>query len=208
MLAARPFSAAQALLHAEAVLLVDDGQREVAEDHAFLEQRMRADDRPAPRRGDGLERAAARARRLRAGQQRHRDAERRNQASKLAPVLLGQQFGRRHQRGLPAAADRARRRSAATTVLPQPTSPCTRRIIGTSRARSCSTSSSTRRCAPVSANGSEAMNRGASCRGVGQRFRRLALHTLLQLLQRELVRQQFLEGQAALRGMPAGGERG
>ncbi len=45
----------QALVHAEAVLLVDDGKAEVAERDVLLEQRMRADDdvdrarRQAPR---------------------------------------------------------------------------------------------------------------------------------------------------------------
>ena len=33
----------QALVHAEAVLLVDDGEREIAERDVLLEQRMRAD---------------------------------------------------------------------------------------------------------------------------------------------------------------------
>jgi hypothetical protein len=54
----------QTLLHAEAVLLIDDRQREIAELDAFLEQRMRADDQPHLARSDDLERAAARARRL------------------------------------------------------------------------------------------------------------------------------------------------
>ena len=43
--------------------------------------------------------------------------------------------------------------AAATTVLPQPTSPCTSRTMGRSAARSLSTSASARDCAPVSANG-------------------------------------------------------
>ena len=34
----------QPLVHAEAVLLVDDGQREIVERHVFLKQRMGADD--------------------------------------------------------------------------------------------------------------------------------------------------------------------
>ena len=52
--------------------------------------------------------------------------------------------------------------SAATTVLPEPTSPCSRRCIGTARARSRAISSPTRRCAAVSWNGSAASN--CSCR--------------------------------------------
>ena len=52
--------------------------------------------------------------------------------------------------------------SAATTVLPEPTSPCSRRCIGTSRPRSASISAATRCCAAVSANGSASSR--ASCR--------------------------------------------
>ena len=40
-----------ALLDAEAVLLVDDGDREVAEVDAFLDERMRADDDVRLQRG-------------------------------------------------------------------------------------------------------------------------------------------------------------
>ena len=46
--------------------------------------------------------------------------------------------------------------SAATTVLPLPTSPCSRRCMGCTRPRSRAISSPTRRCAPVSWNGSTA----------------------------------------------------
>ncbi|MNN37120.1 hypothetical protein D3C81_1510520 [compost metagenome] len=45
--------------------------------------------------------------------------------------------------------------SAATTVLPEPTSPCTRRSMGCARARSLRISSNTRCCAPVRRNGRE-----------------------------------------------------
>ncbi|KAG1436447.1 hypothetical protein G6F56_013552 [Rhizopus delemar] len=44
--------------------------------------------------------------------------------------------------------------SAATTVLPEPTSPCTSRSIGLGRDRSSRICLNTRACAPVSANGS------------------------------------------------------
>ena len=56
----------QALLHAEAMLLVDDDQGELCEIDALLKQRVRADDDADLAGGDGVERAAARARRLRA----------------------------------------------------------------------------------------------------------------------------------------------
>ena len=56
---AGPCPQRQALLHAEAVLLVDDGERQAREGHAFLEQRVRA-------HGD-LHLAAARRRPARCG---------------------------------------------------------------------------------------------------------------------------------------------
>ena len=104
----------QPLRHAEPVLLVDDGQPQVPELHLLLDDRMRADDqcrlaagRPAPafRRVLLL---------LAAGQPGHAQAARREQrlqpADQLAEVLLGQDFGRRHQRALPAGVDGDRRR--------------------------------------------------------------------------------------------------
>ncbi len=49
----------QALLHAEAVLLVDDDERELREVDAFLKQRMGADDDPHFAGRDSFERALA-----------------------------------------------------------------------------------------------------------------------------------------------------
>ena len=54
--------------------------------------------------------------------------------------------------------------SAATTVLPEPTSPCSKRCMGTGRARSRAISSPTRRCAAVRLKGSTPSN--CSCSGV------------------------------------------
>ena len=63
----------QALVDAEAVLLVDHREAEVAERHAFLEQRMGADDDRRASRLRGRAAAALRCAALdRAGQQRHR----------------------------------------------------------------------------------------------------------------------------------------
>ena len=62
MSTASPFCAErQALVDAEAVLLVDDGKAEVAERDVLLEQRMRADDDVDRARGEPEEhRAGAR----------------------------------------------------------------------------------------------------------------------------------------------------
>ena len=54
----------QALLNAEAVLLVDDDERELRELDAFLKERVCADDDAQLPRGDRFEGAAAQARRL------------------------------------------------------------------------------------------------------------------------------------------------
>ena len=52
-------------------------------------------------------------------------------------VLLGEHLGRRHQRALVPALHRVRAASiTATTVLPEPTSPCSSRCIGWGPARS------------------------------------------------------------------------
>jgi hypothetical protein len=77
-----------------------------------------------------------------------------SQPISLRKVLLRQDLGRRHQRALPARVDRDAAASAATMVLPEPTSPCSSRCMGGSRARLAAISSLTRRCAPVSWNGS------------------------------------------------------
>ena len=44
--------------------------------------------------------------------------------------------------------------AAATSVLPEPTSPCTRRLIGTPEIMSCTAAATARRCAPVGEKGS------------------------------------------------------
>ena len=49
-----------------------------------------------------LERGAARFAGLPPGQQRHRDSQRLEPAPEILRMLIGEQFGRRHQRDLPA----------------------------------------------------------------------------------------------------------
>ena len=68
-----------------------------------------------------------------------------------AMVLLRQHLGRRHQRRLRARPPpRAACASSATSVLPEPTSPCSSRSIRRGAARSASISASARRCEAVS----------------------------------------------------------
>ena len=70
----------------------------------------------------------------------------------------GAPTGRRSRR--PRASPAARR-----AVLPEPTSPCTSRFIGTGRPRSSAISAPTARWSPVSANGSDASKRSSSAAG-------------------------------------------
>src|SRR5207302_11303150 len=121
------FRELQALLYAEAVLLVDDDQRQGGKLDALLEQRVGADHHAYLPAGDGRERAAPRTRRQSTRQQRDRLAERCEPVAERAPVLLGQQFRGRPQRRLQAAAGGARGRrrrhhglAAADVALQQP----------------------------------------------------------------------------------------
>ena len=87
-------------MHAEAVLLVDDGKPEALEFDRLLHEGVGADDaadlpggdRRAPRRALTPLQAG--------GQQRHADAERLQQPAKRREVLLGENLRRRHHRRL------------------------------------------------------------------------------------------------------------
>ncbi len=93
-----------ALLDAEAVLLVDDRDREVAQLHSGLDEGVRADD------DVGGERLLALGLLRRAREQRARDAELEAEVGDREEVLLGERLGRRHERALPAVLDRAEER--------------------------------------------------------------------------------------------------
>ena len=90
--------------------------------------------------------------------------------------------------------------ASATAVLPEPTSPCSRRCIGSVASRSAPISSSARRCAPVSANGRprdvarHQVARAAAAPRPGRRRRRGAVAQ-----QRDLQQQQLLVGQPVAR---------
>ena len=92
-------------MDAEAVLLVDHRKRQVLERHVLLEQRVGADDdvevARRQRRHDGVAGAAL----LAAGQQRDAQARGLGEAGDGGEMLAGEDFGRRHQRRLPARFD-------------------------------------------------------------------------------------------------------
>ena len=94
----------RALLDAEAVLLVDHGDREVAQLETLLDQRVRPD------HDVGAERRLPLALSRRAREQRAADAELEAEVGDREEVLLGERLGRRHQRALAPALDRAQER--------------------------------------------------------------------------------------------------
>ncbi|VVN26570.1 hypothetical protein PS624_04614 [Pseudomonas fluorescens] len=89
----------QTLLHTEAMLFVDDHQREVLELHFVLEQRVGADHHRRAA-GDLFQRGDAVLALELAGQPRDVDAQRFEPALEGDEVLLGENLGRRHQRDL------------------------------------------------------------------------------------------------------------
>ena len=96
----------QALVHAEAVLLVDDGEGEIAEDHVRLEQRVRADDDVDVAAGEALQHLLARAALLAPREQADAQAGLLGQRRDGFEMLAGEHFRRRHQRRLRAGLHR------------------------------------------------------------------------------------------------------
>ena len=98
-----------ALVHAEPVLLVDDGQRQPMELDTRLEQSVRAhDDEVTAFRHRRQPRTAFR-RTLAAGDEPHIDAKRRQPLAQGLEMLLGEDLGGCHDRGLIAVFGRANR---------------------------------------------------------------------------------------------------
>ena len=95
----------EALVHPEPVLLVDDHQPESLEHHLLLEDGMGAHHHLDTAVFDRGERFLPRLALLLARQPADLDAQRREPAGEVDGVLLGQQFGRRHQSHLTAVAD-------------------------------------------------------------------------------------------------------
>ena len=104
----------QALRHAEAVLLIDDGQPQRFEMHFVLNDRVRADHQRSLAAFHHGQHAVAFFFLLAAGQpsdlQAQRLQHRRQPAYEFGEMLFGQYFGRRHQRALPTGVYALRRR--------------------------------------------------------------------------------------------------
>jgi len=100
----------RALAHAEAVLLVDDDDRQPVEAHVLLDERVRADDERQLAAGELADDVGTADLGRRAGQQRgaHRLAG--QQPLERREVLLGEHLGRRHEGGLHVVLDGAQDR--------------------------------------------------------------------------------------------------
>ena len=97
-----------ALLHSEPVLLVDDGDRDLAQVDAFLDQRVRADE----------DLRSARVVLHGAREQRDVDAELAARLLEREEVLLGERLGRGHERALATRLDRPQERVERDDGLP------------------------------------------------------------------------------------------
>ena len=106
------------LAHAEAVLLVDDGDGEIVEVDLLLDQGVRPDDDVRVAGRDQLPRGRVLARADRAREQRDAHAERLAELVDREEVLLGEGFRGRHQRPLASRLDRAQQRVERDDRLP------------------------------------------------------------------------------------------
>ena len=114
-------------MHAEAVLLVDDRERQILVRHRLLKQRVCADHERDRAVGQPAQSAGSCASLDRAGEQRGRNGA---EPRQRAVMLLGQHLCRRHQRRLSARLDRAehgqhgdQRLARANVALQQPEHP-------------------------------------------------------------------------------------
>ncbi len=103
----------QPLVHAEAVLLVDHREREIAKLDAFLEQRMGAHEQIDSSGVKRIEQLVALGAAFAAGEYRKRDAGRLGERGNALEMLPREDFGRRHDRRLMAGLDHVRGRQAA-----------------------------------------------------------------------------------------------
>ena len=95
----------QPLMHAEAVLLVDDREREIAERDILLEQRMGADQQIDVAEREPVENFLALAAALAPGEDGDANAGGLRQRGDGVEMLAGENLGRRHEGGLPAGFD-------------------------------------------------------------------------------------------------------
>jgi hypothetical protein len=115
----QPFGPQRRPLHdAEAVLLVDHDEPELLEADVTLYQRVRADDQVNAAGFDFRELLATRGRRRRSGQERDTKAGVLQEPRDVREMLVGEDFGRRHERHLKAVFHFDQRREEGDDGLP------------------------------------------------------------------------------------------
>ncbi len=195
----------QALLDAETVLFIDDHQGQALELHLVLEQRMGAHHHGAAG-SDLLQRTGARLALELAGQPGDLQPQWRQPLAEVEEVLLGENLRGGHQCHLVAGLQRLQRSqggdhrlAGANVALHQAQHGfALRQVIGDLGAD------------PLLCTGRgeaqvlQVLRRQFLCRRQGWRL--LCAHLFTQALQRQLVGQQFLEGQAVLGPVAAFGE--
>ena len=127
---APPLRQGGTLLHAEAVLLVDHGDREVGELDLALDERVRADGDAHVARRHELVRRAALARREARGQEGDADPQLGAETLDRQEMLLGERLRGRHQRALTAAFDGAEQRVERDRRLARPDVPLEQPLHG------------------------------------------------------------------------------
>ena len=95
-------------MDAEAVLLVDHREAQPGEAYGLLKQRMGADNERDGAAVEPIKDRLADLSLVAASQKRHRDSGLFSQRFQTLVMLTGEDFGRRHECGLPARLDRGR----------------------------------------------------------------------------------------------------
>ena len=197
----------EALVHAEAVLLIHHGQRQIGKGHIILKQRVGAHGNVDGAIGQTGEHGGALGRFGAAGQ--HGAAHARRIAQRFQPLkmLAGENIGGGHQRGLPPGLDRAGHRqqsdnglARADIALQQAQHPLARRHVGINRGQSAGLRAGQRiRQGAQDLCGQSPVAHGrAACGG---------LHPAAHQHEGELAGQQFVIGQPH-RGRGVGIRRG
>ena len=186
----------QPLVHTEAVLLVHHDQSEIGELHAFLKQCLGADGDGGPARTDFFERVLARAAVELAGQPGHGNTQGLEPGGKIPQMLVGQQLGRRHHRDLQSALDSTEGGAGGDDGLARPDvtlhQPLHRMALP-QIAQDFFQHALLRARQPERQARQQLLHQFAFIHDGRRRFR---LHPCAQAPQAQVMRQQFLEGQA------------
>ena len=191
----------QALMHAEAVLLIDDDESQIGKFDVCLKQRLGADGDGGLPRSDFFERVLARAAVELAGESGHDNTERLEPAGKVAQVLIGEQLGRRHHRHLQTAFDGGETRARGHDGLARPDIALHQALhrMYLSQIGQDFIQHSLLRARELKRQTREQLRYQFSRPAHGRRA--FGLHSRAQTLQTQVMRQQLFKGKAQHRGM-------